>query len=267
MNSFVTVALLSLAVSGSARAASPEDDYLAARRSHLAEIGAAERVNRPETELLKLDAAGVADLAGRMSAVVGTSAFPAVPPTPVYRPETLLGGQLESGTVDGLRYASETGERAYLVTTEKIVLTWAGAAAADSPALARAMRSGLGGLFAEDEFLTHAIGVDAAFEGQVDLPVRAGPGVVVRARAGVFAQDTAFAPPTSLVVALVENGRVTIATAPIETGVADPKACAGFKRKAGGRYVACVVESLKHSPQFAALGREAQDLLDALRAR
>lgn len=267
MKSVVTATLASLLMISAAFAASPEDDYLAARKAHFAAIAAAEKAAKSEAEIQKLDDAARADLQKRLLAALGASSFPGVPPTPIYRPETLLGGQLESGAADGLRYASEDQGRAYLVTTEKILLAWAGDQAVDTPTMAKALRSGVPGLFALNDVYTHTVGVDAAFEPFLDLPVDAGAGAVGRAMIGAFAQDTPMAPPNALVVAVASGGRVVFATVPAKTAVADPKTCVTLKKKFDEHYIGCVAKALKQSPQFAALTREAQDLLVSVRGK
>ncbi len=267
MKALVSLALASLLVGSLACAASPEDDYLAARKGHFETIAAAEKAKKSEAEIQKLDEAALADLKTRAIAALGLQTFPGVPTTPTYRPETLLGGQLESGAADGLRYASETADSAYLVSSEKILLTWARERAVESKGIAKALKTGVAGLFANNEVITSTIGVDAAFESFLELPLEPQAGVVARAAIGGFSQDVPLAPPPSLVVALASGGRVVIATVAAKTKVADPKACAGLKKKADPAYVACVAKALKASPQFAEVTREAETLAAALRGK
>lgn len=256
-----------LFVSAPSSALSPEDDYLSARSTHLAELHAAEAAKKSEDDIQKMDEAARADLMRRLTAVVGRSSFSGTAPEAIFRPETLLDGMIESGGVDGLRYASEDIRIAYLVSTEKIVLAWASEAAKQNPEMQKDLRTGLAGLFARNDFFTSSVGVDAAFEAFTDLPVAAGDGTIARAAIGGFSQDIPLAPPTALVVAVAKGGRVVVATVPTRAKIADPKACATLKKKPDPGYVACVAKALKASAQFAAVTEEAQKLLDGLKTK
>lgn len=259
----ITVAALALAVSaGAAVAGSPEEDYIAARTAASASLNAAWTAKtKSDDALVKDENEAIAALKARLVAILGPITVKGVNPDPTYSPEALSDGNIESGDVDGLRYADADYKLVVFRTTEKIVGSWLKIWTKDNPKLAKSVKGGMKAVFAEDEFFTYALSGGAAFNGFADLPVAAPSGAAVRASIGVQAQDVPLTMPGTIAVAIAKDGRVTVAKTEVKAKLPEIKACAPLKKTPDARYANCVGKNLKTMPQLADLTREAEALI------
>lgn len=281
-----------------ALAGSPVEDFIAARDRYVAELAAATAAGESDDTLIKADDADRADLKRRLEAILGPLAFAGFGAKPELSPETLLDGDVGSGALDGLVFASEDWESRLIVTPLPAFEHWLAIRGGEDGASPE-FREGAAAALGTEEAYTYSIGADAAFSRYVDLPVAAAKGEVVRAFLGLFAQDvTDDAMPGSLVVARIGGGRVALATVPVAAEMPPIPACAagwteamraveaaraasekapgddalwekasGLYQDANDAFRACFAREAPAQPFFAAATREAEALLATIRGK
>ncbi|PZV39592.1 hypothetical protein [Mesorhizobium kowhaii] len=279
---------------GAAFAASPEDDYIAARDKAISAIATMESANEPvETR----DAAGtkaLADLEKRLSAILGPLAVAGFPATGTINIESLSDSDIGFGMLDGLRYAKSDDRPSLVATTRGLLERWLQSRAAEMDASFR-LPAGIDAALKLDAFYTQAINSDAAFTGTLDFPLKKPEGAdIAFARLGGWAQDIGPNPDQQVIVTLVKGNSVMIASAPAAPPVPKIAACdalwasadaaaqkfqeayqasdlkdqkaydAGNAawEKGDADYRACMGEHLPGEPVFPALLAQAQELAD-----
>ena len=279
---------------GAAFAASPEDDYIAARDKAIAAIAAMESSNAPvET----LDAAGekaLADLEKRLSAILGPLAVSGFPATGTINIESLSDADVGFGMLDGLRYAKGDDGPSLVATTRGLLERWLKSRAAELDESFR-LPASIDAALKLDAFYTQAINSDAAFTGTLDFPLKKPEGAdIAFARLGGWAQDIGPNHDQQVIVTLVKGNSVMIASAPAAPPVPKIAACedlwasadaaaqkfqdayqasdlkdqqaydAGNAawEKGDADYRACMGEHLPSEPAFPALLAQAQELAD-----
>ncbi|MFD2054681.1 hypothetical protein ACFSQT_16760 [Mesorhizobium calcicola] len=279
---------------GAAFAASPEDDYIAARDKAISAIAAMESANEPvET----LDAAGtkaLADLEKRLSALLGPLAVSGFPATGTINMESLSDADIGFGMLDGLRYTKGDDGPSLVATTRGLLQRWLQSRAAEMDASFK-LPASIDAALKLDAFYTQAINSDAAFTGTLDFPLKKPEGAdIAFARLGGWAQDIGPNPDQQVIVTLVKGNSVMIASAPAAPPVPKIAACdtlwasadaAAQKfqeayqasdlkdqkaydaanaawEKGDADYRACMGEHLLSEPVFPALLAQAQQLAD-----
>ncbi|MBB6412396.1 hypothetical protein [Mesorhizobium sangaii] len=279
---------------GAAFAASPEDDYIAARVKAISAIAALEGANEPvET----LDAAGtkaLADLEKRLSALLGPLAVSGFPATGTINLESLSDADIGFGMLDGLRYTNGDDGPSLVATTRGLLARWLQSKAAEMDASFR-LPIGIDAALKLDAFYTQAINSDAAFTGTLDFPLKKPEGAdIAFARLGGWAQDIGPNPDQQVIVTLVRGNSVMIASAPAAPPVPKIAACDALWASADAAaqkfqeayqasdlkdqtaydaanaawengdtdYRACMGEHLPSEPVFPALLAQAQQLAD-----
>ena len=210
---------------GTAFAASPEDDYIAARDKAISAIAAMESANEPvET----LDAAGtkaLADLEKRLSAILGPLAVAGFPATGTINIESLSDSDIGFGMLDGLRYAKGDDGPSLVATTRGLLERWLQSRAAEMDASFR-LPAGIDAALKLDAFYTQAINSDAAFTATLDFPLKKPEGAdIALARLGGWAQDIGPNPDQQVIVTIVKGNSVMIASAPAAPPVPKIAAC------------------------------------------
>jgi hypothetical protein len=243
---FLGLLFLSLASATPAPAATPEQDYLAARDRHSARLEKLESVKGGEdTARAEYDKA-LADLDARLQKLVGGLSVPGYPARGKISLESLTAGDIGSGMLDALRFQQGDGGPAITVTTDGLLERWladwrrkeAKAPAKDEDAL----RSEL--------FYTSAVGSEAAFtrDAVLDIPKPASVGFSF-AQMGSWAQDIGPYDHHSLIVTLRMGGKVYIADSPLKAKVGRIPACneiwAAARKKADKLQSAYVALKLK----------------------
>ncbi|PKR88259.1 hypothetical protein CXZ10_15805 [Pleomorphomonas diazotrophica] len=261
-------AMVSLVLTTGSQAGTPEDDYLSARKVQTEIVRQAEAAQTSEAELTRLEQAGRQELERRLLAVFGHGVLPTDKGEPVFEPETLYEEEIGFGSVDGLRFSVEEGQATYFYSTDGIVKAWAERRSDDSE-LAQALESGIPGIIKSETFMSNAVTTDAAAVDFLDLPVKTDAGVAARAFAGLLVQDAPAMPPDTLFLAVSKRGIVVAVAAQPKTVVKDPEECAAAKEDydSPNKYTDCVSDALKASPQYSALAKEAQGLVDAVVSR
>ena len=292
-------ALIALALSsGGALAGSPEDDYVAARDKDIARI---QRLTAAKTDDKKVDAEQtqmLADLQKRLAAIVGPFAVAGYPAAGKFTLETLSGGDIGFGQLDGMVHSAGDDGPQVIVTTRGLVDRWLSARSTEKDADGR-LPAKLEAALREDGFYTFAVSEDAAFGKTAELAIAkpAGADLVVAALGG-FAQDIGPNPRQEIVVTLQKAGRVYIASQVAKTAIGKIDACEAIwtaankasedlwkaYEKAGSKdeklldqrskaeddgdkaYRACLVAKTPQQAYYPALVKEAQEVADRLAA-
>jgi len=292
--------LLALAVfAGGALAASPEDDYVAARDKDIARI---KRLVDAKTDDKKVQAEQdkmLADLQKRLDAIVGPFAVAGYPAAGKLTLETLSAGDIGFDQLDGMVHSASGDGPQVIVTSRGLVDRWLRARSAEKDPADR-LPAELEAAARVDDFYTFSVSEDAAFGKTADLAVARPTGAdFVVAALGGFAQDIGPNPRQEIVVTLQKNGRVYIASQNATTAIGKIDACeavwtAAMKKseelqaayqKSGSKneklfddsrkaedqgdkdYRACLVKQTPQQPDYAALVKEAQEIADRLAAQ
>jgi len=290
----VLTLLLTLSASA-AYAASPEDDYIAARDKAMAGIAAQESANTAIETIDAQNEKDLADLQQRLAAILGPLAVKGFPATGTINLQSLNGSDIGYGMLDGLRYAQSDDGPSIVASTRGLTERWLKSKAAETDADFK-LPTSIGEALKLDGFYTQAIGSDAAFSGTLDFALKKPDGVdAVVARLGGWTQDIGPIYDQHVVVGLVKGDRVLIAEAPASPAVPKIAACdsiwaaadaaaqkaqtdqganqddstatdAGNAawEKGDADYRACMAQRLPADPAFAGLLAQAQGLADAM---
>ncbi|MER8630644.1 hypothetical protein NKH55_12870 [Mesorhizobium opportunistum] len=280
--------------SSAAFAASPEDDYIAARDKAIAAIAALNNANAPVEDLDAADAKARTDLQGRLSELLGPLAVKDFPATGTINLESLSDADVGYGMLDGLRYTKSDDGPSLLATTRGLLDRWLQARSAETdPALK--LPTDINEALKLDAFYTQAINSDAAFMGTLDFPLKKPEGTdIAIARLGGWTQDVGPIYEQQVVVTLVKGNNVMIASAPATPPVPKIAACEALWtaadeaaqklaaqasgqqdetaydaanaawEKGDGDYRKCMGEQLPKDAAFPALVGEAQALADQM---
>jgi len=211
--------------SGAVFAASPEDDYIAARDKAIAAIAALENSNAPVETLDAAGAKALADLEKRLSVLVGPLAVAGFPAAGTINLESLSDSDIGYGMLDGLRYAKGDDGPSLVATTRGLVERWLQSRAAETDESLK-LPAGIDEALKLDAFYAQAIGSDAAFTGTLDFPLKKPEGAdMVIARLGGWTQDIGPIYDQQVIVTLVKGKSVMIASAPAAPPVPKIAAC------------------------------------------
>jgi hypothetical protein len=278
--------------SSAAFAASPEDDYIAARDKAISAVAALESSNAPVETLDAADAKARSDLERRLSTLLGPLAVADFPATGTINLESLSASDIGFAMLDGLRYAKSDDGPSLVATTRGLLEHWLQSRAAETdPGLK--LPTGIDEALKLDAFYTQAINSDAAFLGTLDFPLKKPEGAdIAIARLGGWTQDVGPIYDQQVIVTLVKGKSVMIATAPATPPVPKIPACEALWasadaaaqklasqaseqkdekaydaanaawEKGDGDYRACMGEHLPSDPAFPALLSQAQQLAD-----
>ncbi|KUM24958.1 hypothetical protein AU467_28410 [Mesorhizobium loti] len=286
--------LLFALASSVAFAASPEDDYIAARDKAIADIAAREASNVEVETLDATNTKALADLQQRLSAILGPLAVKDFPATGTINLESLSASDIGFGMLDGLRYAKSDEGPSIVATTRGLTDRWL-QSKADGDDESLRLPTGLDEALKLDAFYTQAIGADAAFVKTLDFSLQKPDGAdIAIARLGGWTQDVGPIYDQQVVVAVVKGDRVLIAEAPASPPVPKIAACEALWtaadataqkfqetyqgsdlkdqqaydsanaawEKGDSDYRACMGERLPGDPAFPALLAQAQQLAD-----
>lgn len=280
--------------SSAAFAASPEDDYIAARDKAISAIAALASSNAPVETLDAAGAKALADLEKRLSALVGPVTVKDFPATGTINLESLSDADIGFGMLDGLRYAKGDNGPSLVATTRGLLERWLQSRAAETDESFK-LPAGIDAALKLDAFYTQAINSDAAFEGTLDFPLKKPEGAdLAFARLGGWTQDLGPIDDQQVIVTLVKGNSVMIASASAARPVPKIAACdavwtaanaAAQKfqeayqasdlkdetafdaanaalEKGDADYRTCMGEHLPDDPAFPALLKQVQELAD-----
>ncbi|MER8807071.1 hypothetical protein NKI12_10670 [Mesorhizobium australicum] len=210
--------------SGAVYAASPEDDYIAARDKAIAAIAAMESANAPVETLDAANEKARADLEQRLSTLLGPFTVKGFPAAGRINIESLSSSDVGFGMLDGLRHGTEDGP-SIVASTRGLVERWLQSRAAETDADLK-LPTSFDAALKLDAFYTQAIGSDAAFTGTLDFTLKTPDGTdMAIARLGGWAQDVGPNYDQEIVVTLVKGNSVMIAEAPATPPVPRIAAC------------------------------------------
>lgn len=216
--------LLFALASGTALAASPEDDYIAARDKAIASIAALESANNPVETLDAANEKARADLEKRLSDLLGPFTVKGFPAAGTINIESLSSSDVGFGMLDGLRHGTDDGP-SIVASTRGLVDRWLKSRAAETDADLK-LPTNFDAALKLDAFYTQAIGSDAAFTATLDFPLKKPEGAdMAIARLGGWAQDIGPNYDQEVVVTVVKGNSVLIAEAPANPAIPKIAAC------------------------------------------
>jgi hypothetical protein len=262
-------------------AASPVDDYIAARDVYLTQFKGSAPGGDEASRAAHERALG--DLEARLRAIVGPTRIEGFPAEGKINLDSLAEGDASVGLLDGLVYAAPDARTRIVVTTRELLDKW----------LAghrhwwndkNDMPQGFEPALKSEAFYTQALYTDAYFFAFTDLPVTRPAGVTFAFATLVGrAQDFGLETPDEIVVTLLAGGRAYVIVAPAAAKAeTTPQCLQGWKkaeaqaekaesdkgdqlREAGYRtYRRCFAAQAPRRGYFPALVKQAQALIDAL---
>ena len=276
-----TLAALLCLVPLAAFAASPEEDYIAARDTYIAQFKLKEGEQVTDA-IAKAEVAARADLEKKMQALIGASGIKGVPEPGKLNLESLILGDMGFGMLEGLKYDMKGGTE-LLVTTRSLVERWLKAEQEiwkDRPGYA--FGTEIGPALRTANFYTQAMANGAAVVRYADVPAPDGAVAMLIAHQ----QDTGPVVPKELIVAVQRGERLFIWNAPVTAKTTMIAPCKAIwdaamrkKKEAYGKNAAgadtpakiedagdeamraCYNERAKAQPFFPALVKQAQELV------
>ena len=273
MRSVAFIAIALMLDAGGALAASPEDDYIAARDvgfarlKSLAAAKADEKVITDEENKLNVE------LEKRLDPILGPFAVPGFPAKGKIAPLTPFATEIEFGRLDGVFHQADGEKGRVLVTTRGLVENWLKTRPSyETP------DDNLPKDFAEavrrDSFYTFSIGEDAAFTETAEIAVSKPQGAdLVVAELGGFAQAPGPNPDLLIVVTEQKGPLVYIAAQRPKGAIPKIAACeaawnAALKKndedKGDNDYRDCMGARLPRLPVWPGLVKEVQSLANHL---
>jgi hypothetical protein len=275
-------------------AATPEENYVAARDAFIAKFNPPGDPVAPSDATSKDEERARADLLRQMRALVGPLNVKGFSGEGSYSVGSLFKGDIEFGVLDGLVFAKDQDVRLVVTTiglTDRWIRSPDGLAAEDG-ATPKDVRAAL----TQDPFYTRATSADAAVGNFGELPVTKSAGMdFVFAMLAARRQDFSPLPASELLIGAIVPPRVYILSAPIakirmmaaceklfEDAVAkadrmfednekspNPKDSiaddADRMREQGDAAMRqCFAQRVKSDPAYARLTKQAQDFVDAL---
>ncbi len=215
------IALLALAPTA-AMAASAEGQYLADRDAYIAKFTAAQdsdSLGDYDQHNQALDKLGA-----ELAPVIGAAAVKGFSAQGEINLETLFPDDVGFAMLDGLVYPSDDGNAEILVTTLGLAKTWLQARRDQTPPDTDVPLD-LDEALASEPFYTYALSADAAVERFADIPVNRPKADFAYAMLDERTQDVALGPPNEMIISVVEDGRLFIVTAGVETPLHAIPAC------------------------------------------
>ncbi|ESX59746.1 hypothetical protein X760_16130 [Mesorhizobium sp. LSHC422A00] len=212
-------------VSSVAFAASPEDDYVAARDKAMADIAALNSANAAIETIDAENEKALADLQQRLAGIIGPLAVKDFPPTGTINIESLSDSDIGYGMLDGLRYTKDDDGPSLVATTRGLLERWLQSRTAETDESFK-LPAGIDEALKLDAFYTQAINSDAAFEGTLDFPLKKPEGAdIAFARLGGWTQDVGPIYEQEVIVTLVKGNSVRSIAAPAAPAVPKIAAC------------------------------------------
>jgi hypothetical protein len=233
-----------------ARAATPEQTYLAARDRAISAVKKAGSSTAGQAQEARLRGA----LAVQMGKLVGPTKFDGFPGPGTLSPESLYSDDVGSGALDGLMFTTSDVSGSLLVTTRGLLLPWLKAHPdwwKDEAKVPTDAQSA----FQSESFYSQSVGGDAAVTIFAPLPIRKPDGVGVATASLVeVTQDIATQPPSDLTVAVDKGGKIFLAIVSLKTKPTPIAACEtilkGFEAKADAALATYNASNLKDKASF-----------------
>lgn len=266
---------LTAAVAPRAAAATPEDEYIAARDAAIAALKAAPAGDIDEATRKREEAARD-DLTGRLKAIIGPMTVKGLDGPARLNLETLFEGDQGFGTLDGLVFGAVDGPVQVVVTTDGLLQRWLAAHRQWWGDKLPSMPQTLAAAAATDAFYTQAISTDAAVTKFVALPLKK-PEQATFAFAALAArsQDSVPGKADEVFVTLSYGGRVYLAYSKASAAIGPIGPCERIRHAAqtksdeeqvkGERdFLRCFAERAPREQAFGAAVKDAQGLIERL---
>lgn len=281
MRVLATMLVLLATAYADASAASPLDDYIAARDAYLKQFRDGDNVDSETVRAAHQRA--LDDLEAQLRRIIGPSELGGFPPQGKVNLDSLSEGDEGFGLLDGLVYAAGDDKTRIVVTTRELLDRWL-AAHVKWWGDKNDMPPGLEPALKSEAFYTQALSTDAYFYKFVDIPVVRTAGTTFAFATLVGrAQDDGLQTPSEVVVSVLRGGRAYVIVAPAAATAATTRQCAqGWQKaekqalqdqsdKASERreeayraYRGCFAAQAPRQSYFAALTKQAQALVDIL---
>jgi hypothetical protein len=297
MKALLAAAALAFAPAAS-QAASPEENYVAARNTHIRALAESRRRGVSDKELAAQHGRALADLDRQVRRLVGRTDLKGMAGQGRINLEGLMQGDQDFGMLDGLVYRSKDDKTRVVVTTQNLLKNWL-RENRDARHQGETMPHGMAPALRWAPFYTRALGGGAAFGSFAELPVGTPDGGFATALLIARAQDIGPRNPRELVVAAIKGQRVFIVSAPAAAALAPIPDCeaiwpalktktdadyeayraSGMKDKsildrlhkaeneADANYTRCFAERAPRDANFKKLVAQAQAIVDALPAK
>ncbi|HUI97819.1 MAG TPA: hypothetical protein VLX44_18830 [Xanthobacteraceae bacterium] len=279
VKSLLSASLALAAMPCGASAASPVEDYLAARDAYLKQFK--DNTTDDEPTRAAYDRARH-DLQSRLQLILGTVRIAGFG-EPKLNLDALSEGDQGFGLLDGLVYASADDKTSIVVTTDELLDRWLvghkkwWGSKDDMPASTEAALK-------SEAFYTQALNTDAAFFKFADIPLGK-PGDASFAYAALVgrAQDLGLEKPDEILVLLRRGGRTYVVSTKAAAKVGAVPACVRSWEKAEDQasaarddkpdksredayraYRRCFAAAATHASYFSALVKQAKALIDIL---
>jgi len=291
----VLLVLIALALPGIANAASPEENYVAARNAHIKTLNAATKRGAPDKEIETQQNRALADLEKQLRRLVGRTGLKDMKGEGRINLESLVEGEMEFGMLDGLVFEGKDGKTRVVVTTQNLLKRWL-AENSDIRDRDVPIPQGIAPALRWAPFYTRALGGGAAFGSFAEIPVGGADGGFSTALLVARAQDIGPRNPRELVVPVIRGPRVFIVMAQTKAAIAPIAECeaiwpelktktdAGLEAyrasgmndqtilernrrmedEADAAYMRCFAERAPRDPNFKAIAAQAQAIVDSL---
>jgi len=291
---FLAVCGLLLLIPFVARAASPEEAYLAARDKAIARLKP--RDGAVGDALMKADDRARAALQKQLAKIVSPMAIAGVSADGRLNLATLIDGELDFGQLDGLAYAARDGKPRLIVTTPRLLERWI----ADHRTWwdHNNIPNGTEAVLRSEAFYTQAMSADASVSHFADVPVtKPADASFVTAMLAARRQDVGLTTPDNLLVAIARSDRLFVWSAPAGATITVMPPCVAIwdaaREKSDAAYEvyrtselkdqaafdtstrlldegdvayrSCFAERAPREPSFLALTRQAQELVDRVK--
>lgn len=258
----MTILLLiaALLMPSASHAASPEENYVAARDASIRTLAASRKRGTPDKAFAAQEARALADLEKQVRRIVGTVQLKGVAGPGKINLEGLTEGDLDFGMLDGLVYASADGKTRIVVSTQNLLKTWLREHGKFHIGGER-MPQGMAPALRWAPFYTGALGGGAAFGGFAEIPVGTETGFAT-AQLVARAQDIGPRHPRELIVSLIRGPRVFIVSTETTAAIAPIAECEAvwpeLKQKTDAAYAAYRASDMKDKTILDRL-RQAED--------
>ncbi len=270
--------VLAAGLSFAASATPQEDAYIAARDKYIKRFDKADFSNAAADKDM---ARAIDDLKDKVAAIIGPVAIKGVDPKPHNNLDSLSSGDDTFGHLDGLAYGLPGNQRMVMVTTDGLLKSWLTVHKTWWGKDEEKMPQTPAAALKTEGFYTQAIGFDAAFQFYAELPI-AKPDTASFAVSYLYVTAQDFGPwkPDGILVAVVQGGRLYVATMPVKPAVPSIAACDAIwkaDKKSGGKgdfdairkqadtdFHRCFAERVRTMPLFAKLTTDAQALVETL---
>lgn len=277
--------LIFLVTSLPVAAASPEQDYIAARDAAIAKLEKS-AASSPDA-VTRLHKAIAKDLTSRLERVVSPISVKGFSRTGSYNTGSVLNGDLPNATLDGMIYETADQKGTLLVTTEPLYKLWIRQNTTQwAQSVPAASAQSIERLLHVPDFYATALTSDAALYDFGELPISTPPKTTAAAALLISrSQDETPLAPYRVIAGLVICKLLLIAEVPLKTPLSEVAVCNASRKTADTKldaatektdaqraeitkaFIACFAEKAKAQKTYPAVLAQAQALLLSMAGR